>query len=349
MGQILPELAGEEASQVSEEWARQRLFNAIDALLSTLQEHRPLALLVEDAHWADATTLDLLELLGSHSCPIVVTVRTDDPDVGEAFTDWLTRARRLPGAASLALAPLTLAETTQQLALLRGHDPQPDDVARIHARSLGQPLFTEQLALHPDDLTAAGVAGRPAAHADCVGSAQAGGRWPGLSASPTGRSWPVSWLRSPDSTPSPGLRELDGQRLLAPADGSEVRLRHPLVADAIRQHLVAGEAPEVHRQVATVLAGAPDPPAAEIAQHWGAAGDREEELRWRIAAARAASARFAVESAAGPVAACPRPLAQRPRRARRSPAHPRRDVRRGPRRHPAARLLRHRSADRARR
>ena len=69
-----------------------------------------------------------------------------------AFADWFTRVRRLPGVARLALVPLTLTETTQQLALLRGRDPEPDDVARIHARSLGQPLFTEQLALHPDDV-----------------------------------------------------------------------------------------------------------------------------------------------------------------------------------------------------
>ena len=297
VGQILPELAGEVAPQVSEQWARQRLYNAVDALLSALQQQRPLALLIEDAHWADATTLDVLELLGSQSCPLVVTVRTDDPDVPEAFADWLTRARRLPGAASLTLVPLTLAETTQQLALLRGRDQEKDDVARIHARSLGQPLFTEQLALHPDDRPL------PELLADLLLRRLRGlspGGWAvaralGVSDRPllAGQLAQITGL-----DPLAGLRELDEQRLLARADGSEVRLRHPLVADAIRQHLVSGEAPEVHRRVATVIAAEPDPPAAEIAQHWAAAGDIEAELRWRIAAARAASASFAVEAAA---------------------------------------------------
>ena len=297
VGQILPELASEEAPQVSEQWARQRLFNAVDALLSALAEHRPLALLVEDAHWADATTLDVLELLGSHSCPLVVTVRTDDPDVGEAFADWLTRARRLPGAARLALVPLTLAETAQQLALLRGRDPAPDDVTRIHARSLGQPLFTEQLALHPDDRPL------PELLADLLlrrlrGLSPGGwlvGRALGVADRPLGAGQ-LAQITGLD--PVAGLRELNEQRLLAPADGSEVRLRHPLVAAAIRQHLVAGEAPEVHRRVAKMLAAATDPPAAEIAQHWSDAGDHERELRWRISAARAASAGYAVEAAA---------------------------------------------------
>ena len=297
VAQMLPELAGEEAPQVSDEWARQRLFHALGALLSALRDQRPLALFVEDAHWADATTLDLLELLSTQRCPLVVTVRTEDPDVGEAFTDWLTRARLLPGAATLALVPLTLAETAQQLALLREREVEPDEVARIQARSLGQPLFTEQLALHPDDQPL------PELLADLLlhrlrGLSPTGwavGRALGVCDQPL----PVDQVAQiAGLEPLPGLRELDAQRLLAPADGPVVRLRHPLIADAIRQRLVPGEAPEVHRRVATVLAAAPDPPAAEIAEHWAAAGDTTEELRWRIAAARAASASFAVEAAA---------------------------------------------------
>ncbi len=297
VAQILPELGGEEAPQVSDEWARQRLFHGLGALLSALRDRRPLALFVEDAHWADATTLDVLELLGTQGCPLVVTVRTEDPDVGEAALDWLSRARSLPGVATLVLVPLTLAETAQQLAQLRDRDVGPEEVARIQARSLGRPLFTEQLALHPDDQPL------PELLADLLLH-----RLRGLS--PTG--WAVGRALGVCDRPLPvdqvaqiagleplaGLRELDAQRLLAPADGPLVRLRHPLIVDAIRQRLVPGEAPEVHRRVATVLAAAPDPPAAEIAEHWAAAGDNTEELRWRIAAARSAWAGFAVEAAA---------------------------------------------------
>ena len=106
--QILPELAVEETAEVSEEWARQRLFIAVDALISALREQRPLALLVEDAHWADTTTLDLLELLGSHHCPTGRDGAHGRPRGRRRRShDWLTRVRRLPGAASLALAPLT--------------------------------------------------------------------------------------------------------------------------------------------------------------------------------------------------------------------------------------------------
>ena len=226
LAEILPELAFEDTVEVSEEWARQRLFNAIEALISALREQRPLALLVEDAHWADSTTLDLLELLGTHQCPMVVTVRTDDPEVGDGVVDWLTRVRRLPGAASMVLPPLSLAETTQQLALLSGTTLAPEEVERIHVRSLGQPLFTEQLALHPDDRPMPGLLADLLRRRlrDLGPGAWSVARALGVADRPllAGQLTEVAGL-----DPIAGLRELDQQRLLAAADGLTVRLRHP--------------------------------------------------------------------------------------------------------------------------
>ena len=56
-----------------------------------------------------------------------------------------------------------------------------------------------------------------------------------------------------------------------------------------------GEAPREHARLAAALADAPDASAAEIASHWELAGDVEQEIRWRIAAALAARARFGLE------------------------------------------------------
>ena len=344
LSQILPELASEEVPHASEGWARQRLFNALDALLTALREQRPLAFLVEDAHWADATTLDLLELLGTHSFPLVVTVRTEDPDVHDAFDDWLTRARRLPGAARLALVPLTLAETTQQLALLRGRDPESDEVARIHARSLGQPLFTEQLALHPDD------GPLPELLADLLlhrlrGLSPDGwllGRALGVADRPL-QVGQLAEIMALD--PIAGLRDLDAQRLLAPADGPEVRLRHPLMADAIRHHMVAGEAPEVHRRVAMVLAAARIPgrrDSGALGRGRGQKGGAPLADRGRAGSVRTLCGRVGRR----PVAARPRPLAGRPRRGRRPTDYPGCDVRRNHRRDEPAGLRRRHAAGR---
>ncbi len=91
------------------------------------------------------------------------------------------------------------------------------------------------------------------------------------------------------------LRDLDDRRLLARDDESDVRLRHPLLAVAIRRRLMPGEAPREHARLAAALADAPNASPAEIASHWELAGVVEQEIRWRIAAALAARARFGLE------------------------------------------------------
>ena len=298
LNQLLPELGTAGTRRLSDEWARPQLFTAIAELLAALREHRSIGVFIEDGHWADPTTLDVLELLGSKTVPLVITWRTDDPDASRLHADWLSRARRLPGATTLALGPLTPDETACQLALLTGREPTPPEVERIHARSLGQPLFTEQLALHPDDQPL------PELLADLLlrrlrgigDDAWAVARTLGVADRPLD-THQLAEITGDD--PVNGLRALQAQRLLAPADGGpQICLRHPLVADAIRSRLVPGEAPEVHRRIATALTSEPDPPAAEIAQHWAEAGDAEQELLWRISAAQAASARFASQAEA---------------------------------------------------
>ena len=88
------------------------------------------------------------------------------------------------------------------------------------------------------------------------------------------------------------LHVLDQHRLITTAD-DDTRLRHPLLAEAVRRRLVAGEATEEHRRLAIVLADSPDRSAAEVAEHWRRAHDPAQELAWRIRAAQEAGSRFA--------------------------------------------------------
>src|SRR3954452_15363904 len=88
------------------------------------------------------------------------------------------------------------------------------------------------------------------------------------------------------------LHVLDQQRLITTAD-DDTRLRHPLLAEAVRRRLVAGEAIAEHRRLAIVLADSPDHSAAEVAEHWRRAHDPAQELVWCIRAAQEAGSRFA--------------------------------------------------------
>ena len=64
-------------------------------LLEAMSARQPSALLMEDLHWADELSLDLVEhLLRTPGVRILATWRLDDPDVPQDRQDWCTRIRR---------------------------------------------------------------------------------------------------------------------------------------------------------------------------------------------------------------------------------------------------------------
>ena len=274
---------------------RSLLFTAVSTLLRTLDAEGATALLVEDLHWADGATLDLLEHLLGRGAPVAVvgTWRSGDESTPQESEDWLGRVRMRADTTMLALGPLTREETAQQLALVR--DVTPDQVARIHARSLGQPLFTEQLAATLDDED-----GFPSLLADLLDrrlSGLAESSWAlvrllGIAARPLDASVLAEASRLEPELVTRELHVLRDRRLVR-TSGDAVDLQHPLLAEAVQRRVVTGEETSVHAALARALGARSDAEPAEVAEHWRRAGDRGEELIWRIAAARAAQARFA--------------------------------------------------------
>jgi tetratricopeptide (TPR) repeat protein len=301
---LLPELTSvEEQAPSLDASARSRLFKAASTLLVTLAEDRPLAWLIDDLHWADGDTLDLVEQLLSagEGVPLLGTFRTDDPGIPDRVAAWSARVRRLGNVETLELAALNRAETGEQVRLLCARGPHGTGateslVDRIYERSRGQPLFTEQLAAQPDgslprlldDVLGQRVEDLPGDEHRVVAVLAVADR--GL---PVGQLQSATGL--PPTTLIACLRTLADRRLLA--DHVEmVTLRHPLLAETIRRHLVPGEAAEVHRVLAATLVEDGEP--AEIAAHWQGAGDAAEELSWRIRAARTAHTRIAASEEA---------------------------------------------------
>ena len=296
LSRLLPELAKEGGSDAEGTVELLHVFSAVAALLTRLARRRALVVQIEDLHWADSATLDLLEQLvvRPRAPRLLGTWRVEDPTTPEAKQDWFARIRRC-GAGVVELPALTIEETAEQLRLLTGTEPDAAHVAAIYARSAGQPLFTEHLATQSDD------GDLPSLLVDLLDRRL--GRL-------TGPSWQVaralgfadrglrddvlrqSTVLSQDELTT-ALHELRDRRLVASVrSGSEVQLSHPLLAEAVRRRAMPGEAADQHRRLAAALASSTDVVAAEVAAHWEATGDDAAELQWRIRAARESAQRL---------------------------------------------------------
>jgi class 3 adenylate cyclase/tetratricopeptide (TPR) repeat protein len=116
-------------------WGTRKLFEA-------LATERPLVVLVEDVHWAEAAFLDLLEYLAAHVTAPVLLVCSGRPELLEMRPSW----RDQPGWLQVALEPLTPAESGHLVDSLLGSSNLPPLVReRVGAAAEGNPLFVEQL------------------------------------------------------------------------------------------------------------------------------------------------------------------------------------------------------------
>lgn len=131
LARLLPELGP--AADEGDEAARQRLFTAVTAFLESLgQPRQPIVLLLDDLHWVDAASLDLLKFLLYHAPPrllVVGTYRLEDTAAEHALTqlrrelsrDGLVTHLFLPGLEETAVqtiaASLVQAEQVAELSL----------------------------------------------------------------------------------------------------------------------------------------------------------------------------------------------------------------------------------------
>nr|WP_227466683.1 AAA family ATPase [Nocardioides dongkuii] len=299
VGRLLPHVSTTQTAQTELlPDSRHLLLWAIGATLNRLRSHRPLALLIEDLHWADPATRDLVEHLVARGpeVPLVGTWRTEDPTTSPEAVEWLTRIRRLSTVTELQLAPLTREETAQQLALLDGREPTADALTSIHERSLGLPLFTEQLAAHASD-------GRdlPSLLETLLSQRLSGiseeawllARVLGVADRPLPESILADAAGITTAAQARAMHELRDKRLLAVhAASAETQLRHPLLAEAVRGRLLAAERTSDHRRLAAALSGVESADPAEIALHWREAAEPAHELPWRARAGHRARERL---------------------------------------------------------
>ena len=99
----------------------------IDAWLDQLCPLRPVVLVIDDLHWADLSTLDVLMYLiagpAERRLALIATLRNGEPGAGNRLLRWLADIRRLPRVEWMALGPLDRLNTGLQLAGLMGGPP----------------------------------------------------------------------------------------------------------------------------------------------------------------------------------------------------------------------------------
>jgi ATP/maltotriose-dependent transcriptional regulator MalT len=307
MQRLLPELGDGvgEGDVRGEAWRRDRLFAAVGEVLAAVAGRCPVGLVVEDVHWADGATLDLLTFLaraGRGSVVLLVTCRSDEAPLDPVVAGWLAHVRGSEQVEEIRLGPLSPAESALHLASLAGGQLPERVAGELYARAEGNPFFTEQLVAAtlagPSAGSSASAAGLPARLADlllarasgCGSDARRLLEALAVAGRPLTDDLLTAMTGLTDEAARAGLRELAAARLLAEGmPGGACRPRHALLAEAVAAGLLPGERARLHERAAEALAAAGDESlAAEVAGHWAAAGRGAEELPARVAAAEAA-------------------------------------------------------------
>jgi hypothetical protein len=327
VGRLLPQLGPGDGSSLAGRdggWEQERLFAGVAELLSAVAAgaRAGVALVVEDVHWADTATLDLLTFLARPGrrggVRVVVTCRSDEAPLAGPVANWLARVRGEAGMTEIALGPLSRAEAAEQVAALAGGPVPPEVVDELFARAEGNPFFAEQLvAAVPTGLNGGTLSLPPglparltgllaARAARCAGDARAVLDALAVAARPLAEDLLCAVTGLDVAVVRLGLRELAAARLLADgaAPGGGHRLRHALLAEAVAGGLLPGERADLHERTARALQAAGDAAlAGEAAGHWQAAGCPAGELPARVAAAGARGAGIRIPAGGGPLAA----------------------------------------------
>lgn len=314
---LLPELPTLDAAppapptSLAPEAEKRRLFEAFVRLFARLTATAPLCVVLEDLHWADETTLELLQVLPRRLADarvlVVLTARNDEP--GDAVTHWRGYLERHHLVTPLDLAPLTQGEVEGVIAATVGDVPA-GVTAAIGERAEGNPFYVEEL-LHawaePGEagearFVPASVRETVTHRLDALGE---GVRTVAEAAAVIGRRFAFRTLRAVTGVNERALatiiRAMVGAYLVIEEEGGGFAFRHALTRDAIYGRLLVVERQRLHGQVARALAGdaaAGVPvPAGELGYHHHAAREWEAALRWCREAGDGAIALYAPHAA----------------------------------------------------
>ena len=307
--------AGEGAGIALDASSQLRLFEALLGLVGRLAADGPLVVVLEDMHWADASTRDLLVFLAHNlrevRVVVMVTYRTDDLHRQHPLRPVLGRLLRGDTVERVDLAPFERDEVAQLVEGILGDTPGPELLDQVFERSQGNAFFAEELvaagesrgASLPDSLREVllvAIDGLPVGVVEVLRVvAAAGGR---------ARHSLVTRVVASDSG-GPDGGDLDGSLrvavergvLVVDAAAATYAFRHALLSEAVYSTLLPGEVGRLHSALARAIEGDPRlafrSTAAELAHHWEKALDQPRALSASLEAAREAEAATGVAEA----------------------------------------------------
>ncbi|MFE2295936.1 AAA family ATPase [Streptomyces sp. NPDC059452] len=308
LARLLPEL-GEAHRDATDEHSTARLFELTVRLLERISADRPVVLVLEDLHWADASTRHLLaylfRTLRSGRLLVLGTYRADDIHRRHPLRPLLAELDRLRTVTRLELDRFSHAEVGRQLTGILAVAPGAGVVDEIFDRSDGNAFFVEELARSLEccgdssglseslrDLLLVRVEALPE-HAQRVARVVAEG------GSHVEHELLAAVAGLCEDDLNEALRAAVGANLLQPApDNDGYRFRHSLVREAVSDDLLPGERTRVNRRYAEALEADPslvrdDERATRLASYWYAAHDPAKALPAVLHAAVQARRRYA--------------------------------------------------------
>ena len=258
----------------------------VSALVRELQRHGPSVFVLEDVHWADEATLDVLRLLARRSetvpAVVVASCRDDELDRKHPLRIVLGELASSGQVARIKLQPFSPTAVAQLAA------PHGVDADELFRKTAGNPFFVvEVLAADADEIPDTVRDAVFARVARICPDAQA--VLEAVSIAPPDTD--LRLLEALAGEAIDGLDECLASGILA-GDSRAVAFRHELARLAVEEAVPPQRALELHRKALAALAGSSDGrlDLARLAHHAEAAGDVEAVLRYAPqAAARAAA------------------------------------------------------------
>ncbi len=299
---LAPLLAG---GRGSGELDRLPLFEGVVGALRTAGETAPVLVVLEDLHWADASSRELLRYLltrmRDEHVAVLASYRADDLHRRHPLVPLVAELSRLPGVQHLVLTRLSDDAVRQHVRALA--EISDELVSAVVERAEGNPYFAEELAQAALD---SGRSDLPTRLSDVLLARLAQLSEPTLDvvrlAAVAGRRVEHELLAAACASDGrdldAALREAVSAHVLVVAEGTAAgayAFRHALMQETVYDDLLPGERVRLHGVLARVLSDSGDP--GELALHRERSGDLAGALEAYLAAADAALAAGAAHEA----------------------------------------------------